>query len=89
MRGRLRPIVVVAMFALATRMARAQRGTGELRLQITDVTGEGTILDPFRTVSASFIGPDLLRDPPSAPPGRPGSMRPSDLSLDYQAHVTM
>ena len=41
-----------------------------VRASVTVSPGEGTLLDPFRTASASFIGPDLLRDRPSAPPGR-------------------
>src|SRR5439155_2017179 len=37
---------------------------------VTVTPDEGTLLAPFRPASAVFIGPDVLRDRPSAPPGR-------------------
>ena len=41
-------------------------GVAPVHTSVTVSPDEGTLLDPFRTVSASFIGPDLLRDRPGA-----------------------
>jgi hypothetical protein len=37
---------------------------------VTVTSGPGTLLDPFRAGSVSFLGADFLRDRPSAAPGR-------------------
>jgi hypothetical protein len=41
-----------------------------LQANVTVNAGERTLLDPYRPSSAQFIGADLLRDRPSARPGR-------------------
>ena len=47
-----------------------------VQASVTVSAGEATLLDPYRPSSAQFIGPDVLRDRPSARPGRSPSGTP-------------